>query len=286
MAMKENDFAALILTHGRPDRVYTWNTLKRCGYTGRIVIVIDDEDKKGEEYRRVYGDQVQVFSKQQIAQTFDEGDNFNDRRAIIYARNASFEIAKRIGVRYFIQLDDDYTEFAYRFNDKNEYQYRRINSIDKVFDAMVGFLKRSKCCSVALAQGGDFIGGGSGSFGKVIKLHRKAMNSFVCDAERPFQFYGRINEDVNTYTHGGRRGDLFFTIASASLQQKQTQSNSGGMTDLYLKTGTYVKSFYSVMYAPSCVKIKDMGPVHKRLHHSVRWNNATPCIVREELRKP
>lgn len=283
--MKETDFAAFILTHGRPDRVYTVNTLKRCGYTGRVVIVIDDEDKKGDEYRKEYGDQVQVFSKQKIAATFDEGDNFNDRRAIIYARNASFEIAKRIGVRYFIQLDDDYTVFDYRFDSEFRYCAKPVLTLDKVFDSLVKFLKATKCSSIAMAQGGDFIGGASGSFGKRIRLHRKIMNSFVCDAENPFQFYGRINEDVNLYTHGGRCGKVFFTIANASLTQKQTQSNAGGMTDLYLKTGTYVKSFYSVMYSPSCVKIKDMGPVHKRLHHNVRWNNATPCILREEVRR-
>ena len=80
-------------------------------------------------------------------------------------------------------------------------------------------------------------------------------------------------------------GQLIFTIPTVSLKQKQTQSNAGGMSDLYLDSGTYVKSFYSVMYAPSCVKIKDMGPVHRRLHHSVKWKNAVPCIVGEELRK-
>lgn len=80
---------------------------------------------------------------------------------------------------------------------------------------------------------------------------------------------GRINEDVNTYTNLGRRGELFMTIGAVQLGQKQTQKNSGGMTELYLDSGTYVKSFYSVMYAPSCVKISLMGASHKRIHHQV-----------------
>jgi hypothetical protein len=70
-----------------------------------------------------------------------------------------------------------------------------------------------------------------------------------------------------------------------SLTQKQTQSNSGGMTDLYLDSGTYVKSFYSVMYAPSCVKVKAMGQTNKRLHHEVDWSAAAPCIVKAEYSK-
>ena len=89
-----DDFAAFILTHGRADRVDTYKTLRNCGYTGKVYIVIDDEDKTADEYRKRYGDMVLQFGKAEIAKTFDEGDNFNDRRAIIYARNACFNRGK------------------------------------------------------------------------------------------------------------------------------------------------------------------------------------------------
>ena len=44
--MKNNSFVALILTHGRPDNVHTVKTLRKCGYTGDIIIVLDNEDPK------------------------------------------------------------------------------------------------------------------------------------------------------------------------------------------------------------------------------------------------
>jgi hypothetical protein len=116
MSPDPENFVAFILTHGRPDRVHTYNTLKKLGYTGRIVIVIDNEDKTADEYRKRFGDQVYQFDKAGIATRMDEGDNFGDRRAIVYARNACFEIAEELGIDYFIQLDDDYTEFRYRKN--------------------------------------------------------------------------------------------------------------------------------------------------------------------------
>lgn len=94
--MRHNGFVAFILTHGRPDRVLTYEKLRKHGYTGKIYIVCDDEDKTLPEYRKRFGD-VLVFSKSEIAKTFDEGDNFGDRRAIIYARNACFELADRSG---------------------------------------------------------------------------------------------------------------------------------------------------------------------------------------------
>ncbi|MGT3185593.1 hypothetical protein ACVSXV_23155, partial [Yersinia enterocolitica] len=96
---------------------------------------------------------------------------------------------------------------------------------------------------------------------------------------------GRINEDVNTYTTLGRRGELFMTIGAVQLLQKRTQSNSGGMTELYLDSGTYVKSFYSVMFSPSCVKISLMGSTHKRIHHKVIWDNAAVKVISEIHKK-
>ena len=44
------DFVALILTHGRAERVHTYRSLRKQGYTGRIVIVIDDEDETAPDY--------------------------------------------------------------------------------------------------------------------------------------------------------------------------------------------------------------------------------------------
>lgn len=56
-------------------------------------------------------------------------------------------------------------------------------------------------------------------------------------------------------------------------------------TEMYLELGTYVKSFYTVMYHPSGVDIRFMGNKHMRLHHSVHWNNCVPCIVPEKYKK-
>lgn len=282
--MMKHSFAALILTHGRPDKVYTYNTLRKSGYTGDIIIVVDNEDKKLEEYRAKY-DNVHVFDKREIAERIDEGDNFQDRRAIIYARNASFEIAKELGYRYFVQLDDDYHEFSYTYDGEGNFKQRKIKNLDRIFDSLIDFKNQTGATTVAMAQRGDFVGGAGNNIiiGELLK--RKAMNSFICDTEKPFQFFGKINEDVNTYTLMGSRGHLFFQVPFVSLNQETTQKTSGGMTDIYLDSGTYIKSFYTIMYAPSCVVIRPMGYVNMRLHHSVKWNNAVPKILPESVKK-
>lgn len=288
MKSSPKSFAVFILTHGRPDRVITYNTLRRSGYTGPIYFIVDDTDKTVDQYRATYGKQVIVFGKKTIGKKFDQGDNTGDMRSITWARNASFEIAQKLKVKYFIQLDDDYTNFSFRFNERLRYLPANvtIKNMDAVFNSLLKFYISSGVTSLAIAQGGDFIGGHAGPAAEAPMLKRKCMNSFICSTDRPFKFLGRFNEDVNTYTTLGSRGHLMVTATQVSLVQKATQSQSGGITEAYLEYGTYVKSFFTVMYQPSSVKVKIMQSKNPRLHHAVSWKNAVPMIISEDHRKP
>lgn len=282
--MENRKFAVFILTNGRPDNVITLDTLLKSGYTGKYYIVIDDLDKTGEQYKEKYGDKVIVFDKKDIARRFDTGDNFDDMRSIFYARNACFEIAEKLGIEYFIQLDDDYTYFAFRFDSNHHFIYKPILNIDVVFEEMCKLYDRTGALTIAMAQGGDFLGG-IGGFGKEIRTKRKAMNSFICSTKRPFKFTGRVNEDVNTYTLEGTRGKLILTVNIIGLNQLTTQKNKGGMSEMYLDNGTYLKSFYTVMCAPSCAKISIMHSTNRRIHHKISWNNCVAKIISEEYKK-
>jgi hypothetical protein len=284
MMKMSDEFAVFILTHGRPDRVHTYKTLINSGYSGKIFLIIDDLDTSLPLYREKFGEIVKVFSKEQISKTFDPADNSTDMRTIVYARNACFDIAREAGIKYFMQLDDDYLFFEYRFNSAGNWsKFKKVKNINKVFSALLEYYKATKIMtSIALAQGGDFIGGKNSAMAQKIKLKRKCMNSFLCSTERPFKFLGRINEDVNTYTREASVGKVFFTTNLVSLTQKQTQSNKGGMTDVYLSSGTYLKSFYSVVFHPSSVTVCEMGDTNKRLHHRVDWGATTPMIIREK----
>lgn len=160
---------------------------------------------------------------------------------------------------------------------------KNIQSVDRVFEAMLDFLDQSKASSVALAQGGDFVGGVEGRWYK--RILRKAMNSFFCRTDRRFKFFGAVNEDVNTYVSLGNKGQLFLTELLASLHQKETQQAEGGMSEAYLDFGTYVKSFYTVMVCPSCVKVSVMGNKDMRVHHKIMWKYAVPKIISDKWRK-
>jgi hypothetical protein len=285
--MKYKNFAVFILTHGRPNNVLTYHQIKKQGYTGKIFFILDDQDKTIDQYIKNFGkENIIIFSKKEILKTFDEFDNNKEKKSIVYARNASFDIAKNLNLGYFLQLDDDYTNF--RCLDTIKKERRTVKSLDKVFDIFLEYLENNeKILSLCFLQGGDLIGGFKNGYLRRNKYpfqKRKVMNSFFCKTDRPFKFNGRINEDVNTYVLNGSRGDLFLTIPNIQLTQKQTQQNKGGMTELYLNNGTYVKSFFSVICHPSSVKAVYQDQM-KRVHHYINWENTLPKILKEENKK-
>jgi hypothetical protein len=281
----KNDLVVFILSYGRADKVLTYDTLKKQGYTGKIYLICSDDDKSLDTYKNKY-DNVFVFSKDDYVGKFDIADNFDDRRVVVYARNAVFDIAKDLGYTYFLVLDDDYTGFRYTVD--NNYNYitksKKVKDLDYIFNSLLKYYKSINAKTLCIAQDGDFIGGDQCSvFQK--KLSRKAMNFFICSINRRFNFLGRINEDVNTYVNLGSRGDLFLTICELRLNQLLTQQNSGGLTEFYLDGGTYVKSFYTLIFNPSSVKVSLVGNTHPRLHHKINWNNSVPRIISENYKK-
>ena len=280
-----DDFCVFILSHGRPDNVKTVPTLSKHGYTGRVYIVIDNEDKSAGRYFSVFGEKVIMFDKAIIEKRIDTADNFGNRKTILHARNACFDIAATIGVKYFIQLDDDYVDFRY----KKDNNFENINKsdildLDRIFEYLLTYYKSIPALSIAISQGGDFLGGKDGNAAQRPQF-RKCMNSFLCSTDRRFLFRGTMNEDVNTYCSLGHSGNLFLNIPNIALQQAASQKSKGGITDTYLTFGTYVKAFYTVMHNPSSVFVSMMLSNHPRIHHSICWANTVPLIIEEKYKK-
>lgn len=284
--MENKDYTVFIISNNRPNKVYTDTMLSKYNYTGTSYIVLDNEDKSINKYIEKFGEhRIKVFDKKAIADKTDEGNNFDNRRTTTHARNACFDIAQSLGYKYFLVLDDDYIVFRYRYI--NKYITKGyVQNLDNLFNNTFEYYKNNKFLSIAFAQGGDFIGGENcGLLKNYLFNSRKCMNSFFCSTDRRFWFLGQLNEDVNTYVTYGNRGDTFMTIPFVGLEQKATQLTAGGMTDAYLKYGTYVKSFTTVMMQPSSVFVAMMGFTKNRLHHRVIQRHTTPMIIKEAYKK-
>lgn len=273
-------FVVFILSHGRPRLRDTYDMLRSCGYTGKIIIVCDNEDSTIEEYCDEFGkENIYIFDKIKVAKSVDAQNNFGKRNSAVFARNACWDIAKELGYEYFQQLDDDYYYFGHRRIEGA----KKTLSYNLVAKWHIEFLLNTcnNVKTIAFAQGGDHIGG----YDENILYKRKAMNSFFCLTNRRFRFDGLLNDDVNTYIRLGIRGDLFFTFLSFDISQADTQQVSGGATELYKDMGTYVKSFATVMIAPSCAQVRMMGDKYYRLHHHIKWGRCTPKIISEDYKK-
>jgi hypothetical protein len=285
-------FCVFVISHGRPDNVITLNTLRRSGYTGPKFIVCDNEDKTVDEYRKNFGKgSVLVFDKSKYALMVDNCDNFQNRRTTTHARNACFDFAAELGFEHFLVLDDDYTGFMHNFDTNGNFQRSAMRKADHVFESFCRFLDSDeRISSVCFIQGGDLIGGDGEGIKRAFPFNRrKAMNSFFCKTSRRFWFFSRLNEDVNTYLSQGSRGAIFLSVPEIALNQLQTQANKGGMSDAYLASGTYVKSFYTTMIHPSFARVtlpnSNKEKTIRRIHHQITWNNAVPKIIDEIHKK-
>jgi len=297
--MVRDDFAIFILAHGRPDNIYTVDTLKKSGYTGKWFIILDDEDDTVDGYKAKFGgDHCVVFSKEAASKKFDVMDQLKKRNVIVFARNMCNEIARNLGLKYFAEFEDDYFGFTYRYEDTDEegnivLRANRVDNLDECCEAMLTFIddvseKQPKFRSVAFCQAGDLIGGvGSGTWKKHYK--RKAMNTFFFkvpdDPKDDVMFLGRMNDDCNLYLADGKIGGIWLQISNVCLLQQITQKAAGGNATAYKDLGTYQKSFYSVMLNPSACQVAPMGPSSPRYHHRIDWEHAVPKIVNECYRK-
>lgn len=286
MELRNPDFAVFILTFGRCDSLKTAHILLKesCSFDQDYYFICSTDDPSLQAYKNKFGKRVIVFDKKIMAKYCDFGDNIESKNIVLYARNVCFSIANIMKYKRFVVLDDDYYEFSNRFlkhkekctNSKITYDYNLM------FNSHIKLLECNSITTITMSQMGDYIGGYNNPTVQR-GFQRKVMNSFFCKLESPFDFIGSINEDVNYYVTSGRKGVLNFNMYGWALNQFQTQKNIGGLTDYYLKSGTYLKSFYSVIFCPSSVKVGYIGNgKSKRFHHSVKGATTYVQIIDEK----
>lgn len=281
-----DDFCIFIISHDRPENVPSVSLLDRRGYSGDWYIVIDHPDDI-EPYEDEWGeDRVIYFDKDDVAPEIDRGDNLNRRNSILYARHACFQLARDRDYTYFMEWDDDFSSLEWRYDPNGDYGPSAMEDFDHYLRNAIRYLEDAGLDTLCMAQGGDFIGGSENrEFAQEVTTKRKAMNTFLCRSDREFAFRGSINEDVNTYVRAQQLGKVFLTTNIASISQEPTQQNEGGLTDLYLATGTYVKSFYTLLYSPSSVSLSTIQDRNQaRIHHRINWRRSVPKILPESAR--
>lgn len=251
----KNNFCIFIISNGRPDKQKTYECLKRNKCTFPIYIVCDDLDSRLMEYQEKYGDKVIVFDKKEVAKTVDTITNSKNLQSLLFARKKCRDIAKQLGYKYYLILDDDLEDFGIRYEEKGKLKYKRINDLDFMFNITLDLLEKEKIYGISYPNLHFYMGGLKNE-----KYQAGLYPGFYCamflKTEYEIDFKGIINEDLNATIEHNEKGQPLFLLMGFCCSTCQRGTNKGGMQETYLDSGEYMKAFYSLIPNPSRIVIK------------------------------
>jgi len=257
---------ALIISYRRAGRVRTMQLLQHIKWTGPTYIVVSNDDEQLSQYQKLYKN-LYVFDRSRVL--CDYYDNMPPSGPLA-VRNIAWDIASDLGWTHFVVLDDDYSHLhVYRawarlYPSIVKNQGGVIHRVppswgDRLFHTMWDLLDEvPTVLSVSFSQTGDM----------TTKIKRKVMQTFFFRTDRRFEFVARLNDDVTTYYDLGLRGDIVLQMPALHIKQKSTQAQPGGLTEEYLRHGTYAKSMYTVLRWPAHCRVeysKTIGRIHHRI---------------------
>ena len=291
MMKATNKFAVLINTNGRPDKQITIDTLRKCGYTGKIYLIIDDLDQTAKKYYEKYSDLVIEFKKKEYEKNADTFLNYEMLNTVLYARNASFDIAKELGLEWFIICDDDITNMSYKIILNDKLISHKAIKLDSFFDACIDFMKNTSMECLSSCEEGLYIGGANDNVKNGLVWRMGHFWLFNSNFNRRFR--GAFHED-RIFSDDNAMNKCFglslLAISTPSFKQNNQEhkhkqhkqhKQEGGMQKQYSDTGMYIPRYFSVIAHPDFNFIE----IKKEIVARRRKENADPKILSDTWRK-
>lgn len=273
------DFAFVILCWKRPQALYTLKYLKEINWVGKIFFAIDNGDPTKEEYiQAAKKNNIDYFTFDKDTEVSDQMYNQKLNSGAVCTRKIVENIIREKGYRFFCVLDDDYTRLDY-------YNRKKVGktALEKLVNAQCDILDKIPFVSVvSLAQKGEAVAG-TEYFYKNVKFKLKAMNWWMCCTDKPVEYAGIMNDDVNAGILLSKYGNLSVQYGGVFIQQ--ASQKTGGMKDIYAQgSAMYQKAMFSLMLAPSFCKLNYLRSYHdgkesKRIYHQIERKYAYPYIV-------
>ena len=274
-----DDTAVFILTHGRAKEQRTLKTLSDCGYTGKCYLIIDDMDDQKDLYEEMYGDMVISFSKPSI--DCDTFTNQTEWRTVLYARNATKEIAERLGLSYVLMCDNDISNFTFRIVKGDSLKGFRITDMNSLLDSMAKVMQAGGLSIFGFSQSGAFVGGANSS--KYIEGCQRTCSQAIMVSIKDFvEFRGIFGEDLHVALDAGNSGKIVISTMLVSIQSPERTANTGGLHDLYKSNEMYVTLFYSIIAFPAIVKLWRQG---EEWTHRITRGSIAPMILSQSYKK-
>lgn len=266
-----------IISKGRP-QCHAARTLEKIKYPGEWFIVCGNNDETLEQYMARWGsERVKVFDWYEQVKSTDTMDNFgfgSMPSGAVPARNATAEISRARGERRHWQLDDDYTGF--RTFDARTGSRPALNDGERVAAVMERIARFADECG--LANCGFPPATIECSKEQALTNSKRVFNAhnMPSGGELFEEWRGRLNDDLINAINVWRHGRVELSFKCFAVGMPPTQSEGGGLTDIYKGEGTVRKTAYAVMAAPGQVKLVER---FGRYHHKADWRHIAPKIV-------
>ena len=280
--MTKNDINTIyIISKGRP-QCKTARTLKKINYPGKWYIVCGTNDDTVDEYMKNWGEEkIILFDWENEVKESDLLDNFgveNMPSGAVPVRNATRKISEKLGELRHWQLDDDYTHFRIFDRVKNGFVKCTGQSLEESLYKVAKFAFKCSLPNSGVSLSHETHPKNS------LKYARRVFNAHNMPSnEDLFQNWrGRMNDDLVNAIEVYNSGSVEFSFKYVSITPMPTQSEQGGLTDIYESEGTVRKTAYAILMAPHATRlIIKFG----RYHHKVNWRYITPKIIHEKYQK-
>lgn len=273
--MTKRACAIFVISYRRAGRMATPHTLRLSGYTGPIYIVVSDDDPELSAY--LEGDYpVLTYRRENYREMCDIGDTRPELTMCSQVRNALFDLAAGLSLTHFAVFDDDYNNISWRWKEGSTTRGRVMRALDRVAEVMYDTLDKSPQIScLSFAQGGDFFGA------VATNVYRKMMNAMFFRTDRRVRFLGRYNDDITAYTLGQHSGGILcLTTPFVCINQPNTLSTPGGMTEAYITDGGgYTKAMYAIVRVPSAVQLAPLLSKYPRVHTRILGKYCYPRVI-------
>lgn len=279
------NFAVMICTHGRPNAQHTLDFLRNNGYTGKIILVVDDEDDTVTDLMlKTYPNADTIkFDKQEWIDKSDTGTIENQRKCILYAKNYCEHLAQNLKLEAFVIADDDIFNLRYRYPEDGKLKSLKITqNLDGVINAYVDFMLSTDIVATGFGFT-QFYFSGENSFSPENFLKYRVPYNFVFrNTKHKIDWMSWFGEDIITAVMYNKRGYFMQDIPYIQQEIKPLAKEAGGMKETYDSNSDIRLTMQNVMYLPSELKAYRYNSKYMA---SIKKDNSFPMLVSSRYKK-
>ena len=270
-----------IPSYHRADNLKTVHYFTKVGWDPKnIHVFIDSEADDRDEYLMLsekLGFNLFVFDMDEARRRYDYVHRASvSRRSAGQARNMFYDYAAERGIEFYMVQDDDTQNYQIKSHGK----YIRMATLDDItitFENVELLMYKRKIGCFGISQTGDFIGGQNKKL-----LRNKVMNTtfiltrYMYRGERGVQ-----DDDTSQFT--GIMNEGLFTgsyVDGLVLQQVQSATAKGGLTDLYNECKLLNKALVTPIQFPSSIIAERQKKNGGRLHHRIKSKYLYPRLLK------